>query len=124
MKTGYVIFFAIVIAVLLAVGYRISLDSRVTLEAPPVVQVVTEEPISTVDLTVEEAPLPAFEDEIIVVKAPEVRTYTVVSGDTLWKIAKAELGFGSDWPKLWEANRDQVPDPDLIFPGQVLIIPV
>ena len=53
----------------------------------------------------------------------EPRTYTVKSGDTLSKIAKQELGNGSDYMKIFEANRDQLTNPDLIKPGQVLRLP-
>lgn len=51
------------------------------------------------------------------------RTYTVQSGDTLSKIAKAELGDAHAYPRIFEANRDQLSDPDKIKPGQVLKIP-
>jgi len=55
--------------------------------------------------------------------AAEPRTYTVKSGDTLSKIAKQVLGDGSDYMKIFEANRDQLTNPDLIKPGQVLRLP-
>jgi LysM repeat protein len=51
------------------------------------------------------------------------RTYTVKSGDTLSKIAKQELGNASEYTKIFEANRDQLANPDLIKPGQVLRLP-
>ena len=51
------------------------------------------------------------------------KTYTVKSGDTLSAIAKAELGSAGDYMKIFEANRDQLSDPDKIKPGQVLKIP-
>jgi len=51
------------------------------------------------------------------------RTYTVEKGDTLSHIAKAHYGKASKWHALFEANRDQLDDPDKIFPGQVLKIP-
>ena len=51
------------------------------------------------------------------------RTYTVQAGDTLGTIAKARLGNASDDVKIFEANRDQLSDPDKIKPGQVLRIP-
>lgn len=54
---------------------------------------------------------------------PEVKTYTVAKGDTLSAIAKREYGKASLWPRLFEANRDQLSDPDRIKPGQVLKIP-
>ena len=55
--------------------------------------------------------------------APEPRTYTVKSGDTLSKIAKEFMGNASDYVKIFEANRDQLANPDLIKPGQVLRLP-
>jgi len=51
------------------------------------------------------------------------RTYTVVSGDTLSRIAKRELGDAAKWRAIFEANRDKIDDPDLIHPGQELTIP-
>lgn len=53
----------------------------------------------------------------------EVRSYTVVAGDSLSKIAKREYGDAQKWRQIYEANRDQIKDPDLIHPGQVLTIP-
>jgi nucleoid-associated protein YgaU len=51
------------------------------------------------------------------------RTYTVQSGDTLSAIAKREYGNAGDWKRIFEANRDQIKDPDMIHPGQQLKIP-
>jgi len=51
------------------------------------------------------------------------RTYTVVAGDTLSKIAKDMFGNADAYHKIFEANRDQLTDPDKIKPGQVLRIP-
>lgn len=51
------------------------------------------------------------------------RTYTVVSGDSLSKIAKREYGDAQKWQLIYQANRDKINDPDLIHPGQVLTIP-
>ncbi len=50
-------------------------------------------------------------------------TYTVEAGDTLSKIAKDHLGSANAWNKIYEANRDQLDDPDKIKPGQVLKLP-
>jgi nucleoid-associated protein YgaU len=55
--------------------------------------------------------------------APAATTYTVKSGDTLSKIAKQHLGDANAYMKIFEANRDQLSDPDKIYPGQVLKIP-
>lgn len=56
-------------------------------------------------------------------EAAEGRTYTVVSGDSLWKISEAMYGSGAKYKHIFEANRDILDDPDRIFPGQVLKIP-
>ena len=50
-------------------------------------------------------------------------TYTVKPGDTLSKIAKETLGNPSQYMEIFNANRDQLNDPDKIRPGQVLKIP-
>ena len=49
--------------------------------------------------------------------------YTVVAGDTLRGIAQRFYGDETLWPRIHEANRDQIPNADQIFPGQVLNIP-
>jgi nucleoid-associated protein YgaU len=51
------------------------------------------------------------------------QSYTVKAGDTLSKIAKHFLGDANAYPAIFEANRDQLSDPDKIKPGQVLKIP-
>jgi len=55
--------------------------------------------------------------------AQSAKTYTVQSGDTLSKIAKTHMGDANSYMKIFEANRDQLTDPNLIKPGQVLRIP-
>lgn len=50
-------------------------------------------------------------------------SYTVKSGDTLSAIAERHYGEASRWREIFEANRDQIDDPDLIRPGQVLRLP-
>jgi len=52
------------------------------------------------------------------------RTYTVKSGDTLSKIAKEHFGDANAYRKIFDANTDQLSDPDKIKPGQVLKIPI
>jgi LysM repeat protein len=52
------------------------------------------------------------------------REHAVRPGDTLWAIAEANYGNGSDFPLIVRANPTQITDADLIFPGQVLKIPI
>ena len=51
------------------------------------------------------------------------KTYVVVNGDSLSKIAKREYGDASKWRRIYEANQDLIKDPDLIYPGQELKVP-
>lgn len=55
--------------------------------------------------------------------APAQRTYTVVSGDSLGKISQKLYGDWAQWKRIYEANRDQISNPDLIYPGQTFVIP-
>lgn len=59
----------------------------------------------------------------VVTPEPEAQFYTVVSGDTLSKIAKQFYGKAMKYPVIFEANRPMLENPDKIYPGQVLRIP-
>ncbi|HSL21336.1 MAG TPA: LysM peptidoglycan-binding domain-containing protein [Vicinamibacterales bacterium] len=79
--------------------------------------------------------VPGWEKEVVadlrVTEAPAAagkatsaqRTYTVKSGDTLSRIAKEFYGDAQAYTRIFDANRDQLSDPDKIRPGQVLKIP-
>ncbi|MCE8516925.1 LysM peptidoglycan-binding domain-containing protein [Ruegeria pomeroyi] len=54
---------------------------------------------------------------------PPVRAVTVQKGDTLWAISRERYGDGVLYVKVFEANRDAIRDPDLIYPGQVFTVP-
>ena len=51
------------------------------------------------------------------------RLYTVKAGDSLSKIAKHEYGDAQLWTRIFEANKDTIKNPDLIYPGQVIKLP-
>lgn len=69
-----------------------------------------------------DAPPPAKEEAAPAVEPePATRTYTVVSGDTLWAIAERFYGDGNKYQQIADASG--VANPDLIQPGQVLTIP-
>ena len=52
------------------------------------------------------------------------KVYVVVAGDSLSKIAKREYGNANDWRRIFEANTDILKNPDKIFPGQKIKIPL
>ncbi|GJL62679.1 MAG: peptidoglycan-binding protein LysM [Nitrospirales bacterium] len=62
------------------------------------------------------------------VKAPsqtdKVEYYVIEKGDTLSGIAKKLLGNAMDYPKIFEANKEVIKDPNLIYPGQKIRIPM
>ena len=55
-------------------------------------------------------------------KSPQ-RTYTVKKGDCLWNIAKQFYGNGAMYTKIYDANTNKIANPNLIYPGQIFVIP-
>jgi nucleoid-associated protein YgaU len=53
----------------------------------------------------------------------KAKTYVVQPGDSLSKIAKELLGDAARWPEIFELNKDQIEDPNLIHVGQELRLP-
>ena len=51
------------------------------------------------------------------------RTYTVTKGDSLSAIAEREYGDAKQWRRIYDANKDTIKNPDLIYPGQTLRLP-
>lgn len=56
-------------------------------------------------------------------KGDDTFYYTIEKGDTLWAISAKYLGNGAKYNDIFEANREVIKDPDLIFPGQKIRIP-
>ena len=94
-------------------------------EAPPP-RLLAEAPAPEVVPAAAEEPTPAPEPEPAPAPPPPPpppapRTYTVVSGDTLWAISERFYGDGSKYQVIADASG--ISNPDLIYPGQVLTIP-
>nr|WP_243149239.1 LysM peptidoglycan-binding domain-containing protein [Colidextribacter sp. OB.20] len=70
-----------------------------------------------------EAPSKNTNTDPVVTPAP-AGTYTVKSGDCLWNIAARELGSGKRWSEIYELNKAVVKNPNRIYTGQVLTLPV
>ncbi|MFK8069051.1 MAG: peptidoglycan-binding protein LysM [Gammaproteobacteria bacterium] len=72
-----------------------------------------------------EVPQPTTAIEITeILEQENVEYYIIQSGDSLSKIAKNYYGDAMQYPRLFEANREVIEDPDLIYPGQKIRIPL
>lgn len=90
--------------------------------APP--PVPTEEPTPVPTQVAEAAPPPPPVEPTPEPTANPCNSYIVVKGDTLWGISGSSSGYNDYflWPLIFKANRDQIKDPDLIYPKQEFCI--
>lgn len=92
-------------------------DGRISIVSTPVAEPEPEP-------APEPAPAPAPEPEPEPAPAPaEGASYTVKAGDSLSQIAKEYYGSYAEWKLIYEANKADIKDPNLIYIGQVLVIP-
>lgn len=59
----------------------------------------------------------------VAAEEPKLRVIKVRRGDSLWRISKRHLGNGKRWARFYRLNKHKIDNPDLIFPGQTLILP-
>ncbi len=101
---------------ILSVSFQSCGDKKKNTPPPP------EEPpkqeVVVMDTT---PPEPIIEEEII--EVPQERSVAVQEGEWLYDISRREYGNAQSWKKIYEANKEIIDNPDLIFPGQELIIP-
>ncbi|EKV28547.1 LysM domain protein [Caenispirillum salinarum AK4] len=69
------------------------------------------------------AEIPFLRPESVDTPAGAGERVVVQPGNSLWRIARERLGAGMEYTVIYEANRAQIRDPDLIYPGQVFVIP-
>ena len=58
------------------------------------------------------------------VAEPKIKTTVVSRGDSLWRISRATYGAGTRYAVVYKANRDQIRDPNRIYPGQIFVLPL
>jgi nucleoid-associated protein YgaU len=117
--------------VILAVGNVEGVDQvedRLVIGAPPAATApVAAAPVAAAPVVLAEAPEPV---EHLPTREQAAkyewtsRTHVVAKGDTLSKIAKEVYGNANKYPVIFEANKPMLTDPDKIYPGQVLRIPL
>ncbi len=90
-------------------------------ETAPLATEETQEPTAVAAEVTPEAEPDAKPDTAAV--QPPVRIVTVQPGATLWAIARDRYGEGQLYLQVFEANKDKIRDPDLIYPGQVFTVP-
>ncbi|MBL4927881.1 LysM peptidoglycan-binding domain-containing protein [Tabrizicola sp. KVB23] len=94
-------------------------DATETTAAEP----AAPQPAAPQPATAQPAAAPPAAAQPAVAPPPAPLTVTVQPGYTLWGIAKTEFGDGVMYVQVFEANKDRIRDPDLIYPGQVFTIP-
>jgi nucleoid-associated protein YgaU len=57
------------------------------------------------------------------VVVPKITTTTVSRGDSLWRLSQVSYGAGTRYAVIYKANREQIRNPNLIYPGQVFVVP-
>jgi nucleoid-associated protein YgaU len=63
------------------------------------------------------------EDSLSAVVVPKITTTTVASGDSLWRISRLSYGLGKRYAVIYKANREQIRNPNRIYPGQIFVLP-
>ncbi|WP_246020157.1 LysM peptidoglycan-binding domain-containing protein [Aliigemmobacter aestuarii] len=91
--------------------------------APPATASATDGATLTAAEPATPAAAPAGDAAPVAPAPPPPLTVTVQPGFTLWRIARENFGDGVMYVQVFEANRDKIRDPDLIYPGQVFTIP-
>ncbi|HEX8417931.1 MAG TPA: LysM peptidoglycan-binding domain-containing protein [Methylobacterium sp.] len=72
-------------------------------------------------MTAEAADAPVAESRTVFV--PEIGTARIIRGDNLWQISRRIYGKGTRYTVIFDANQPQIRNPDLIFPGQIFVVP-
>jgi hypothetical protein len=95
-----------------------SATARAAAAKPPGIAAVEQPQLAAAGATVlsDEGPPTA-------VVVPKILTTKVSRGDSLWRISQLSYGLGTRYATIYKANREQIRNPNLIYPGQVFVIP-
>ncbi|KQP30791.1 hypothetical protein ASF49_12495 [Methylobacterium sp. Leaf104] len=78
-------------------------------------------PPAQADATQGQAPVPTDRGPTVFV--PEIGTAKIIRGDSLWQISRRIYGKGTRYTVIFDANQPQIRNPDLIYPGQIFVLP-
>ena len=70
-----------------------------------------------------QAETPVLAERSPTVFVPEIGTTTIIRGDSLWQISRRIYGKGTRYTVIFDANQPQIRNPDLIYPGQIFVLP-
>jgi nucleoid-associated protein YgaU len=87
--------------------------------AKPAAAQVAMQPAQVAAVT--QAPVASTPAATVVVDS--IETATVIRGDSLWRISRKTYGLGNRYTEIHRANQQQIRDPDLIYPGQIFVLP-
>lgn len=95
-----------------------SLPALATASKPPDIATAQQPQLAAAGATV-----PPHGDSPSVVVVPKIGTTTVSRGDSLWRISQLTYGVGTRYATIYKANRAQIRNPNLIYPGQIFVTP-
>ena len=98
-------------------------DAAPVTETAEAVEIAPAAPAAVADAAAVTVELTAVEPTAVAPAKPAPVSVTVQPGYTLWGIAQQNFGDGVLYVQVFEANKDKIKDPDLIYPGQVFTIP-
>jgi nucleoid-associated protein YgaU len=96
-----------------------SVPAQATASKRPDIAAAAKQP----QLAARVATVPPDGDSSSTVVVPKVVTTTVSRGDSLWRLSRNTYGAGTRYAVIYKANREQIRNPDLIYPGQIFVIP-
>ena len=111
MKTRDILLAAVIVFLMASCGDK--KEEQKTVSEPVKEEVIKAEPVV-------EEPEEVVEE---VVEEPQIRTVIVKEGEWLYDISREEYGNTEGWQKIYDANKDKIDNPDMIFPNQELVIP-
>lgn len=98
-------------------------DAPASQPAAPAPVAAAPEPDSRVANTTSPRIAERTKDRRDAVVIPRIDTRLIVRGDNLWRISEATYGLGKRYTVIFSANRDKIRNPDLIYPGQIFVLP-